>query len=160
MASVKWLERITVLTEPHAGYMQTSYVIQQHQDDPGTLVDRIAPRSLMVRPEMVDEDGVWVVASRELSLRGRAWSGRGLIEGVEVSLDGGETWRDADLAADLAARWVAWRLKAVLPRTGRFELSSRATDAAGNTQPDAEVWNVGGFANNAIERVPVLVVDS
>jgi len=49
---------------------------------------------------------------------------------------------------------------AALPRTGRFELCSRATDAAGNTQPYAEVWSVGGVENNVIERVPVLVVDS
>jgi hypothetical protein len=39
-------------------------------------------------------------------------------------------------------------------------LDNQCNSAAGNTQPDAEVWNVGGFANNAIERVPVLVVVS
>ena len=41
---------------------------------------------------------------------------------------------------------------------GRFDLCSRTTDEAGNTQADTEVWNVGGFANNAIERVRALVV--
>lgn len=77
-----------------------------------------------------------------------------------MSLDGGETRRDADLAQQNSPyAWAAWRLEVMLPRAGRFELCSRATDAAGNTQPNLEVWNVGGFANNAIERVPVLAVN-
>jgi hypothetical protein len=36
-------------------------------------------------------------------------------------------------------------------------ISSRATDAAGNTQPLEPPWNLKGYANNAVERVPVLV---
>ncbi|WP_422396011.1 hypothetical protein [Raineyella fluvialis] len=34
-------------------------------------------------------------------------------------------------------------------------LSCRATDEAGNTQPD-EVWNVQGIGNNAIQRVAII----
>ncbi len=158
MASVKWLERITVLAKPYAGYMQTSFVIQQRDDDPGTFVSRIAPRSLMVRPGMLNDDGEWVVGSRDLELRGRAWSGWGAIQRVEVSLDGGETWRNARLEPPISSHaWVEWRFRATLPRKGRSELCSRATDAAGNVQPVKESWNLGGFANNAVERVPVVV---
>jgi hypothetical protein len=29
---------------------------------------------------------------------------------------------------------------------------------AGNVQPLEPVWNVGGYANNAVQRVPVTVV--
>jgi sulfane dehydrogenase subunit SoxC len=36
-------------------------------------------------------------------------------------------------------------------------ICSRATDAAGNTQPLAPPWNLKGYANNAVERVPVTV---
>jgi hypothetical protein len=36
-------------------------------------------------------------------------------------------------------------------------LSSRATDAAGNTQPLDPPWNLKGYANNAVERVRVIV---
>jgi sulfane dehydrogenase subunit SoxC len=36
----------------------------------------------------------------------------------------------------------------------------RATDATGRRQPDAPPWNVGGYANNAVQRVPVTVTGS
>jgi hypothetical protein len=36
-------------------------------------------------------------------------------------------------------------------------LSCRATDDAGNTQPVVAEWNVGGYVNNAVQRVPVTV---
>ena len=38
-------------------------------------------------------------------------------------------------------------------------LRARATDAAGRTQPLDRRWNRGGFANNADQGVPVVVVD-
>jgi hypothetical protein len=37
-------------------------------------------------------------------------------------------------------------------------LACRARDAAGNIQPLEPVWNVGGYANNAVQRVRVTVV--
>ena len=36
-------------------------------------------------------------------------------------------------------------------------LSSRATDAAGNSQPLEPPWNLKGYANNAVERITVVV---
>ncbi|HET7868773.1 MAG TPA: sulfite oxidase [Actinomycetota bacterium] len=158
MASVKWLERITVLDEPHTGYMQTSFVMQQRDDDPGILVSRMAPRSLMVRPGMLNDDGVRELDSVDLHVRGRAWSGWGPIERVEVSLDGGATWGDARLEPlGSAFAWVGWTFEAALPGGGSYELCSRATDTSGNVQPVEESWNLGGFANNAVERVRVMV---
>ena len=40
---------------------------------------------------------------------------------------------------------------------GEHELQCRATDAAGNGQPDSVEWNTGGYCNNAPQRVRVLV---
>ena len=36
-------------------------------------------------------------------------------------------------------------------------ICSRATDSAGNTQPLEPPWNLKGYANNAVERIPVIV---
>jgi hypothetical protein len=36
-------------------------------------------------------------------------------------------------------------------------LCCRATDAAGRTQPAEPAWNRKGYANNAVQRVPVTV---
>jgi hypothetical protein len=79
--------------------------------------------------------------------------------GVEVSTDGGETWADAELepAALGAYAWRAWSFEwEATP--GEYELCSRARDATGHAQPLDAPWNVGGYANNAVQRVPVTVV--
>ncbi len=55
MASVKWLEAITVLDSPFEGYQQArGYRLRQHPDEPGEPVFRILPRSLMVPPGVPD----------------------------------------------------------------------------------------------------------
>ena len=40
---------------------------------------------------------------------------------------------------------------------GEHELCCRATDAAGHTQPFDAEWNLGGYCNNAVQRVRVVV---
>ena len=54
------------------------------------------------------------------------------------------------------AAWRGWRFAWNAP-PGEYVISSRAMDAAGNTQPLEPPWNLKGYANNAVERVPVLV---
>jgi hypothetical protein len=90
-------------------------------------------------------------------LQGRAWSGWGSVERVEVSTDGGTTWSEARL--DISpGRW-AWRGWTFDwdATPGLHELCSRATDATGRRQPDAPPWNVGGYANTDVQRVAVTV---
>src|ERR671931_1732516 len=86
MTSVKWLRRITVVTEPFRGYQQTpAYLLQSSEDDPGTPVTRIEPRSLLLPPGIPDfmSRVRFIQAGRHL-LQGRAWSGRAPIARVEV----------------------------------------------------------------------------
>jgi hypothetical protein len=93
-------------------------------------------------------------------LEGRAWSGMAEIERVEVSVDGGATYADAGL--DPGASSWAWRRFSLPwdpPAAGRYELCARAHDAAGNVQPAEPPWNVGGYMNNAVQRVAVTVTD-
>ena len=91
-------------------------------------------------------------------LEGRAWSGWGSVTRVEVSADGGETWADADLEP-LESRWGwrGWRFEWAADEPGDYVLCCRAHDEAGNVQPDDATWNVGGYSNNAPQRVPVTV---
>ena len=74
-----------------------------------------------------------------------------------MSTDGGDSWHDARLAEPLGPRaWCGWSYDWDAP-PGRYVISSRATDAAGNSQPDEQPWNLKGYANNEIERVLVTV---
>ncbi len=159
MTSVKWLTRITAVADPFEGFQMLAYRYRQDPEEEGTPVTRIEPRSLMIPPGIPE-----FLTRRRLvdvgrhRLRGRAWSGWGSIERVEVSADGGETWTDANLGDPGSSyAWVEWTLDWDALRPGEAELCCRATDSAGNTQPLEASWNLGGFSNTSVQRIPVEV---
>jgi DMSO/TMAO reductase YedYZ molybdopterin-dependent catalytic subunit len=158
MQNVKWLVRITVLEEPFAGFQNAvGYRMYEADGVPGEPLTRMLPRSLMVPP------GVPEFMTRErhleagpVTLTGRAWSGQGPIERVEVSTDGGATFNAAGLDPALGDHaWRGWHFDWEAGE-GEHVLCSRATDAAGNTQPLDPPWNLKGYANNAVERIRVV----
>jgi sulfane dehydrogenase subunit SoxC len=159
MTSVKWLSRMDAVAEPFAGYQQaTGYRIRAHEDDEGTPVTRIMPRALMAPPGIPDfMTRARFVEPGPCEVTGRAWSGWGAIEAVEVSTDGGTTWAEASLGPEPSpGAWRAWSY-AWDAAPGEHELCCRARDAAGNAQPVDADWNVGGYANTSVQRVPVTV---
>jgi DMSO/TMAO reductase YedYZ molybdopterin-dependent catalytic subunit len=161
MTNVKWLSQITLVEEPFDGYqVANGYRMRQSEDEAGIPVTRMRTRSLMVPPGIPDFMTRGRIAERErIELQGRAWSGRAQIARVEVSTDGGETWGDAVLEPDPDHRWAwtGWTFAWEPPTSGSFTLCCRATDAAGETQPLEPTWNLGGYENNAVQRVPVVV---
>jgi sulfane dehydrogenase subunit SoxC len=159
MTNVKWLARIELLREPYGGFQNAvAYRLYDQDGTPGEPVTRMLPRSLTVPPGVPD----FLTRERRLepgpcTLRGRAWSGWPPVERVEVSADGGATWADAELGPPLSdAAWRGWTFEWDAPE-GEHELCSRATDAAGNTQPLDAPWNLKGYANNEVERLAVRV---
>jgi DMSO/TMAO reductase YedYZ molybdopterin-dependent catalytic subunit len=160
MTSVKWLARMTAVDTPFDGYqMRQSYRFRDVEDEDGVPVSRMRPRSLLVPPGIPEfMSRRRIVEAGPCELRGRAWSGVAEIASVEVSTDGGRTWADAEVHRNGLGRWAwcSWRFDwDAVP--GEYELSSRARDAAGNVQPLQPAWNVGGYANNAVQRVQVTV---
>jgi sulfane dehydrogenase subunit SoxC len=157
MASVKWLVGIEAVATPFDGYQQWSYEIRPDDDTPGERITRMLPRSMTAPPGIPTDEGR-LVRSQRLKLRGRAWSGAPPIVRVEVSIDDGATWADATVGDPLSATaWSPWRWEADVPGPGTYVARSRATDAAGRTQPDVPSWNAWGYQNNAIERVVIAV---
>lgn len=149
MASVKWITRIDVLTEPFTGYFQQQRYV--YDDSSGiSAVDRMRVKSIVTTP---DDSGR---APRTLTVRGWAWSGFGAITGVELGIDGGDQWLATELRAPASEHaWTPWSISLTLPRAGRFVLRSRATDSTGAEQPDAIVWNRLGYGNNAIRHIVI-----
>jgi sulfane dehydrogenase subunit SoxC len=161
MTSVKWLARITLMNAPFDGYqMSHSYRLRQEEEEAGEPVTRIAPRSLMVPPGIPDFlTRERVLEAGECEIRGRAWSGESEIAGVDVSTDGGDSWASAELGDSALGRWAwrSWRF-AWDAEPGEHELCCRARDAAGTEQPLVAPWNLGGYKNNAVQRVRVTVL--
>ena len=80
------------------------------------------------------------------------------ITSVEVTLDGGKTWSPAELQEQgQPYAWRGWRWSWDA-QPGRYVMGARATDATGRAQPVDAPWNRGGFANNSVQRIEVVVV--
>ncbi|MGZ4308701.1 MAG: molybdopterin-dependent oxidoreductase, partial [Gaiellaceae bacterium] len=160
MTNVKWLSEIEVLREPFSGYQQSwSYRVRQTEDQEGEPLSRMFPRSLLVPPgipEFMTRERL--VPAGEVLVQGRAWSGLAPVASVEVSADGGSSWAAAELEPEADGHW-AWRGWSYRwqAEPGSWVLCSRTRDEAGNEQPLEPAWNLGGYANNSVQRVPVTV---
>jgi sulfane dehydrogenase subunit SoxC len=160
MTNVKWLGSIEVVSEPFDGYQHAAaYRFREDEDDEGSPVTRMEPRALMLPPGIPDfHTRTRVVEPGRHLLEGRAWSGWAPIAGVEVSTDRGQTWAEAELEpAESRWGWCRWTYSWEVVEPGEYVLCCRTEDEAGNAQPDEPRWNVGGYSNNAVQRVPVIV---
>jgi len=163
MTSVKWLRSITVVDQTFEGYQQArAYHFRKVEGDPGEPVTRMLPRALMIPPGVPDfMSRVRFLEPSTVKIEGRAWSGRGAITKVELSADGGTTWRPVELRDPISNHaWRGWWCDWDARRPGDYELCVRATDSAGNVQPDEQSWNFEGVQNNAVQRVRVRVSDA
>jgi len=159
MASVKWLRSIEVVDAPFEGYQMQAYRLRQASGEPGQALTRIDPRALLVPPGSPDfMSRRRFLRAGTVLLEGRAWSGWGDVTRVEVSTDGGQSWRDAALGPRLGPyAWRRWNL-GWEAAPGDHVVVARATDATGRSQPTDQQWNRGGFANTSAQHVEVLVL--
>jgi len=146
MASVKWLARLRLIERKFDGFFQVKrYVVG---DRP---LREIAARALITWPG----DGERL-ASRPFAVRGYAWSGRGGLARVEVSTDGGRSWRDASLGDALSRyAWREWHAAIAPQTTGPLALLARAITSDGAAQPLAQVRNELGYENNCARPVRI-----
>jgi DMSO/TMAO reductase YedYZ molybdopterin-dependent catalytic subunit len=147
VASVKWLKRIDVLTEPYAGEFQTGHYIYELPDRPHEAV-----RLMRVRARITEPAYGATLSRGTHTVRGKAWSGNGPVTRVELSLTGEGEWHETRLEPPNGPyHWQDWSFEWEANDVGRHTLRARATDAAGNVQPDVPPWNRLGYGNNAIE---------
>lgn len=85
-----------------------------------------------------------------VQIHGVAFGGLHAVKRVEVSLDGGKAWQNARFFGPYLGQyaWCPFVLEARLP-AGNYVLASRATDAAGNVQPEQRYENAGGYNNTS-----------
>ncbi len=89
-------------------------------------------------------------------LCGRSWSGYGAISRVEYSADCGP-WRGARLFGEnIPGAWARWSFEWDA-KSGQHEVRVRATDDAGNVQPDEVGWNDLGYLYDGVVGHPVEV---
>jgi sulfite oxidase len=160
--SVKWLRDITVQREPSTNYFEA----HDYKWFPPEVTAAVADWSHTKPIEEIPLNAV-ICTPRDGELRrtgptlvqGYAIAGEAApVQRVELSLDGGATWTEADVGESDRWSWCYWEATVDLPRGDR-EIVVRAWDAAGRTQPAdvRSLWNFKGYLNNAWHRVHVTV---
>jgi sulfite oxidase len=161
--SVKWLTRITVRETPSENFFQAQTYRLLPADAPadaGKQGEGVALGAVAVNADFLEPADGATVAAGPLMVAGYAFAGddRHIVR-VDVSTDGGHSWRQADLL-DGPSRW-AWRRWAITldVAPGPVEVVARAWDSAAATQPSdpAQLWNPKGYANNAWARLRLTV---
>ena len=159
--NIKYVKRLAfTASETDAAIQRTGYRITP----PGTRGDPSFPPvwEMDVKswingpaPEAGPVKAGWV------QIHGVAMGGTRAVRRVDVSLDGGQNWREATFVGPDLGRF-AWR-QFVLPvrlEPGQYVLASRAQDNRFNWQVDATPENGGGFLNSGwrAHALPITVV--
>jgi hypothetical protein len=163
MAQVKWLVDVDVRDTVFDGFQNdVAYRIKTEAHEHGEPVTRIEPRALLIPPGYPDfYSRTRIVPRGPVEVRGRAWSGWAPVTRVDLTVDDGDTWVEAELdparESDPYA-WRGWRATWDV-KPGEHCLSALARDASGRRQPVRAAWNRGGFANNSAQRVRAVCLD-
>jgi len=159
--SPKWLSAITVQDRPSDNHMQArdyklvpADMTEDTVDwDKGITIYDMPLNSAICEPASHAE----LKAGRTI-LRGYAIATARAIARVDVSINGGRSWSQAELEHDAQApwSWTFWSAALDLPK-GDHELTVRAWDSAGQTQPAQpdDTWNFKGYLSAAWHRVHV-----
>ena len=161
---LKMLNDIEILDGPDDNYwMKTAYRIPDtpHANvKPGEKgfatvpINRMVPRSFFTNLT----NGETVKPGISLPVRGIAFGGDCGVAEVQLSDDGGSTWRAAALGPDEGEYgFRRWSAEIPAPSSGMLTLKARCTNAKGEAQPAEPNWNPGGFMRNVIESVQVVV---
>jgi DMSO/TMAO reductase YedYZ molybdopterin-dependent catalytic subunit len=163
---MKHLDSIEAWTKPFTGFwMKSAYRIPagkfplvQHFLTQMTAVNE--PITEMVINSMIiaPAEGHTMRASETCEIRGLAWDGGYCIRRVEISVDGGQMWREAELGKDLGRfAFRGFRFPFTPTRAGKYQVMARASNGLGQTQAERLIFNPAGYHNNVIRPVIVNV---
>jgi hypothetical protein len=163
---MKHLTSVRAVMQPYRGFwMNPAYRIPKgkfpvvdrfvsQESESNTPITEMVVNSLITSPAT---DGRFR-AGEVIDITGVAWDGGYGITGVEVSQDGGRSWREAALGADLGRyAWRRWSHRFGPAAAGRHTILVRAFNRAGATQPVELIFNPAGYHNNVVQRLDVEV---
>ena len=151
--SIKWLRRLNVTDAPGYTREETSKYTDLMAD--GTAREftfTMEAKSIITAPS----GGKRIASPGFVEITGIAWSGRGKIARIDVSVDGGKNWRTATLQDPVLTRALT-RFRMPWQWDGRAAvIQSRAVDETGYEQPTlaaliAERGDNSFYHNNAIQ---------
>jgi len=163
---MKHLTSIQLVSQPFKGFwMASAYRIPKGKFP---VVDRFlsqetetnTPITEMVVSSLITnlQDGAVLPAGKPAIVRGVAWDGGYGIADVQVSIDGGQSWRPAELGPQLGRyAWRQWSYAVASPQPGSYTVMAKATNRVGASQTFELVFNPAGYHNNVVQRLSVKV---
>lgn len=143
--NTKWLKRLEFSNKPWHSKEETSKYTMLQESGKAIRYFWVNEVNSVITSPCPEKPWSDLKKGDLVEIEGLAWSGRGTIKHVDISLDGGDNWVEADLKGlVLPKSWtrfsyiIKWKGKPLL-------LASRATDDVGHTQPtiDEETSKVG-----------------
>ena len=134
MMNPKWLTEIELVDTVYQGYWQRLGWSNIAQDNAGSsiLIPGQAPARQRFRTLDETADSSY---GGKVPIAGIAFAGTRGISKVEVSTDGGTTWKTAQIKDPLSKyTWVLWTAGYVPPNQENYKIVVRATDKSGKTQ--------------------------
>ena len=138
-----------------------SYKIPKYSTKPGNkvsdsdfkIIESMPVKSLITFPKT----GL-THYSLKLNVNGHAWAGDKNIKKLEISIDYGVTWIEANLFNPINKyAWQDWNIEIIFPSKGYYEIWSKATDEDNISQPYDINWNPKGYLNNTIHRIHTVI---
>jgi len=158
MASVKWLQRIIVTDQPFTGYYQTiDYAYWKRRE---AIAELTPLTEMQVKAQIAKPtQGDIVPANSSVRVHGAAWMSDGEITKVELSTDGGSSWKEANLLGEPKPNaWRLWEFNWQTPAApGNQTLIARATDSLDRTQPVLRDPDRGTYMINHLLPITVEV---
>jgi DMSO/TMAO reductase YedYZ molybdopterin-dependent catalytic subunit len=160
---IKMLNDIEVLDQPDTNYWTAKgyrvpdtphYTVKPGQSDFKLVsVTKNLPRSFITNIRSGDK----VPAAAPSLARGIAFGGDCGVARVDLSTDGGQSWKPTQLGKDDGKYgFRQWETRFSLSSPGAHTLMIRCTNTNGDAQPDFAVWNPAGYMRNTIESTSVV----
>jgi len=164
---VKHVTSINVISKPFDGFwMKTAYRIPlgkfpirdrfiSQETAVNTPITEILVNSLITNIN----DGQVFKLGQVIEIRGVAWDGGYGIERVEISTDGGKTWREAELGKDYGRfSWRQFTYRFKPTKRGTYTIMAKASNRIGQTQTFELIWNPAGYHHNVVQKINIKVV--
>jgi DMSO/TMAO reductase YedYZ molybdopterin-dependent catalytic subunit len=135
MMNAKWLTEIEIVDKVYEGYWQRKGWTNVAKYNTHSVI--IIPGNALARKRFRNLEASNVVLNDRVPVAGMAFAGDRGISKVEVSIDGGTTWKTAKIKDPLSQyTWVLWNAELDLTVKASHRIVVRATDKTGKIQTD------------------------
>ncbi|NPA51169.1 MAG: sulfite dehydrogenase [Epsilonproteobacteria bacterium] len=131
----KWLRRLKFDDKAWWVREETTKYTELLPDGHAKMFNWVLEANSVVTSPCPERDWKGIKTPAMMKISGIAWSGKGKITHVDVTLDGGKSWHEATITSEILPKMIT-RFEFYFKWDGKpLLIGSRATDETGYTQP-------------------------